>query len=119
MPCFNLQLRVYVKKSGPLPVFEQQLYEVSLEENLPPPQLLVDLNTVEERNGQTVSYYILNGDNGGTFERISIRNAGAFTSYKLRYPIPENLMKVIIQCQFYLQVNYKIYSFYNSAYKIM
>ena len=48
-----------------MPMFDEREYPVTLAENMPPPQLLVDLNTGDERSGKLVTYYIIDGEHSG------------------------------------------------------
>ncbi len=54
-------------ESSPLPEFSQSTYTATVLENLPPPQLLVDLNTYDELAGINVTYYIISGAHSGLF----------------------------------------------------
>ena len=65
------QVEISVVSRDPVPQFTQPLYSVTLEENLQPPQLLVDLDTNDEMSGIMVRYFI---EEGGKEGKLDLHN---------------------------------------------
>ena len=65
------KVEIEVVASDPVPVFLQPFYTVTLEENLQPPQLLVDLDTNDEIAGTNVRYFVVHGGRDGKLNNIS------------------------------------------------
>ena len=59
------QVEIVISASAPVPTFTQSVYTVTTEENLQPPQFLIDLDTDDELSAMKVRYFLVDGDEDG------------------------------------------------------
>ena len=59
------QVEIVISARVPAPKFTQPVYTATIEENLQPPQFLIDLDTDDELSAVKVKYFLVAGDEDG------------------------------------------------------
>ena len=59
------QVEIVISPRVPVPKFTHAVYTATIEENLQPPQFLVDLDTDDELSAVKVKYFLVAGDEDG------------------------------------------------------